>query len=102
MILNETESYEIDTIILNISWTSRFGFWWSEENLYVFSGNIFPEYNSKKENFYDFLPPKKSWNILPPKSEFLPKVDLSGNSISEIVAPKEADENCPVVKDQHW
>ena len=45
-----------------------------------------------------FSLPKKNRNILPQKSEYLLKVDLSGNSISEIVAPKEAGGNCPVVK----
>ena len=73
MILNETESYEIDAIILNsgpemnITWTSGFGFCGSEEKLYVFSGNVFPEYNSEKENFYDFLPPKKKSKHFTPK-----------------------------------
>ena len=64
----------------------------------VYCGNIFPEYSSEKENFYEFLPPKTSRNILSPKSELLLKVNLSGQSISAIVSPKEAGGNCPVVK----
>ena len=104
VILSEKETYQVDTVVLHkdpelaIPWTTGFGVCGSEENIVIFSGNIYPEYNSEKENFYEFLPPKTSRNILPPKSELLLKVNLSGQSISAVVSPKEAGGNCPVVK----
>ena len=63
VILSEKETYQVDTVVLHkdpevvIPWTTGFGVCGSEENIVIFSGNIFLEYNSENKNFW--VPPTK-------------------------------------------
>ena len=78
---------------LIVPWVSGFSVCGDEDNLYVFSGNLFSEYDSNKQNLSDFLPPKKNRNILPDKSNQLLKINLSGHTISSVSSPQDAGGN---------
>ena len=83
---------------VNIPWVSGFSVCGDEENLFIFSGNLFHDYKSEKNNLYEFLPPRKSRNILPAKSSELLRINLSGKTISSVSAPKEVGGNCTSMK----
>ena len=54
VILSENQEYQVDIISLDTSpellipWTSGFAFCGVEENLYLYSGNVFPDYQNEK------------------------------------------------------
>ena len=78
---------------VNIPWVSGFSVCGDEENLFIFSGILFHDYKSEKNNLYEFLPPRKSRNILPAKSSELLRINLSGKTISSVSSPKEVGGN---------
>ena len=102
-----SDDYEIDSIDkidllpepeINVPWVTGFSTFGHENYLYIFSGNLIENYENSKENLFESFPPKQSRSVLPPKSNLMWKVNISGKTMTAIEAPENSGGNCSSIQ----